>query len=122
MRSSAVLTISLAVLLVGTNLFWIKAFQPTSQPNIPPAPLSCSAEPSEFNAEIAVPLARAIAAAALPNANRQSILRAANGDTNMSPPPCTSDAVGERVRGIALFFDSDDRLTNATIGECVQHY
>ena len=122
MRSSAVLTISLAVLLVGTNLFWINAFQPISQPTVPPAPLSCSAAPSEFNAEIAAPLARAIAAAALPGANKQSILRAANGDTNMSPLTCTNDAAGERVRGIALFFDSDDRLTNATIGACVQHY
>ena len=121
MRNSAILTSALLILLIGSNAFWIHAFKQTETLQKTPPPVSCAATQDEIFREVAAPLARAITAAALPGASKESILLATDGGTERpkNAPSCINEEGAYPVRGVALFFNADGKLTNATTGICI---
>ena len=120
MRSSAIVTMALFVLLVASNAFWLHAASKNGVESTTPPPVSCSATQDEIFREVAAPLARAITAAALPGASKESILIAADGGMKRpeNAPSCINQEGAYPVRGIALFFDPSGKLTNAATSIC----
>ena len=121
MRTSAILTSTLLILLIGSNIFWLNAYRQQEAPKETPPPVSCAATQDEIFREVAAPLARAITAAALPGASKESILLAADGGTQrpQNAPSCINEEGANKVRGVALFFNAEGKLTNATTGVCI---
>ena len=121
MRISATLTSALLILLIGSNAFWLNALRQQVPLEKTPPPVSCAATQDEIFREVAAPLARAITAAALPGASKESILLAADGGTKrpQGAPSCINEEGANKVRGVALFFNTEGKLTNATMGVCI---